>query len=95
MVFFSPDPLNRPLRVDPTAVRVANQKTQSDGGNYRAPVALGEIAAYNLQGQPLPNLAAPAVADFARAWADPLHWRMAQALERRRRDERGEPGPAR
>ena len=42
-----------------------------------------------------PDLAAPAVADFARAWADPLHWRMAQALERRRRDERGEPGPAR
>jgi enoyl-CoA hydratase len=32
-----------------------------------------------------PDLAEPAVADFARAWALPAHWRMAEALERQRR----------
>src|ERR1700736_5637684 len=29
-----------------------------------------------------PDLAGPAIADFARAWADPRHWEMAEALER-------------
>lgn len=32
-----------------------------------------------------PDLANPAIADFARAWAHPDHWTMAEALERRRR----------
>ena len=36
-----------------------------------------------------PDLAGPAVADFARAWAHPDHWTMAEALERRRRAARG------
>jgi len=39
-----------------------------------------------------PDLAERAVADFARAWVEPDHWRMAEALERRRR-ERRPPGP--
>jgi enoyl-CoA hydratase/carnithine racemase len=38
-----------------------------------------------------PDLAGPAVADFARAWAHPDHWTMAAALERRRRAARGGP----
>jgi enoyl-CoA hydratase len=36
-----------------------------------------------------PDLAGPAIADFARAWAHPDHWTMAEALERRRRAARG------
>jgi enoyl-CoA hydratase/carnithine racemase len=32
-----------------------------------------------------PDLAGPAVADFARVWADEAHWRMAADLERARR----------
>lgn len=36
-----------------------------------------------------PDLAGPAIADFARAWAHPDHWAMAEALERRRRAARG------
>ena len=36
-----------------------------------------------------PDLAGPAIADFARAWAHPDHWTMAEALERRRRTARG------
>jgi len=32
-----------------------------------------------------PDLAGAAVANFARAWADPQHWEMAAALERARR----------
>jgi enoyl-CoA hydratase len=35
------------------------------------------------------DLAGPAVADFARAWAHSDHWTMAEALERRRRAARG------
>lgn len=35
-----------------------------------------------------PDLAGPAIADFARAWADPVHWEMASALERERRRDR-------
>lgn len=35
-----------------------------------------------------PDLAGPAVAAFARAWAHPDHWAMADALERRRRAAR-------
>ena len=35
-----------------------------------------------------PDLEGPAVADFARAWADPAHWEMAAALEARRRSAR-------
>lgn len=38
-----------------------------------------------------PDLAAPAVADFASAWAHPDHWTMAEALERRRRAARNQP----
>jgi enoyl-CoA hydratase len=39
-----------------------------------------------------PDLAGPAIADFARAWADPRHWEMAEALERARRNRRaGDP----
>jgi enoyl-CoA hydratase/carnithine racemase len=39
-----------------------------------------------------PDLAGPAVADFARAWADPRHWEMAEALARARRNRRaGDP----
>ncbi len=33
-----------------------------------------------------PDLAEPAIADFARAWASPVHWRMAGDLERQRRE---------
>ena len=36
-----------------------------------------------------PDLAGPAEADFARAWAHPDHWAMAEAMERRRRAARG------
>jgi enoyl-CoA hydratase len=36
-----------------------------------------------------PDLAGPAVADFAKAWAHPDHWTMAEALEQRRRAARG------
>jgi len=35
-----------------------------------------------------PDLASAAVADFARAWAHPDHWRLAEALEQRRRSAR-------
>jgi enoyl-CoA hydratase/carnithine racemase len=35
-----------------------------------------------------PDLAGPAIADFAHAWADPRHWEMAEALERARRSRR-------
>jgi enoyl-CoA hydratase len=35
-----------------------------------------------------PDLAGPAIADFARAWAHPDHWTMAEASERRRRAAR-------
>lgn len=35
-----------------------------------------------------PDLAGPAIADFARAWAHPQHWTMAEAQERRRRASR-------
>jgi enoyl-CoA hydratase len=38
-----------------------------------------------------PDLAGPAIADFARAWAHPDHWTMAEALERRRRAARSQP----
>jgi enoyl-CoA hydratase len=38
-----------------------------------------------------PDLAAPAVADFARAWAHPDHWAMAEAQEQRRRAARSRP----
>lgn len=34
------------------------------------------------------DLAAPAVANFARAWAAPAHWEMAEALDRRRRQKK-------
>jgi enoyl-CoA hydratase/carnithine racemase len=36
-----------------------------------------------------PDLAGPAIADFARAWAHPSHWELAEADRRRRRDARG------
>jgi enoyl-CoA hydratase/carnithine racemase len=36
-----------------------------------------------------PDLAGPAIADFAKAWAHADHWTMAEALERRRRAARG------
>ncbi len=41
-----------------------------------------------------PDLGGPAIADFARAWADPVHWEMAVALERGRRRgrQRSHPG---
>jgi enoyl-CoA hydratase len=35
-----------------------------------------------------PDLAGPAVADFARLWADPVHWEMAAAAELERRQDR-------
>ena len=35
-----------------------------------------------------PDLAGPAIADFARAWAHPDHWAMAEAQERHRRATR-------
>jgi enoyl-CoA hydratase/carnithine racemase len=35
-----------------------------------------------------PELAGPAVSDFARAWADPRHWEMAEALEQARRSRK-------
>jgi enoyl-CoA hydratase len=38
-----------------------------------------------------PDLAEPAIAAFARAWAHPDHWTMAEALERRRRAARRQP----
>jgi enoyl-CoA hydratase len=38
-----------------------------------------------------PELAGPAIADFARAWAHPDHWAKAEALERRRRAARPQP----
>jgi enoyl-CoA hydratase/carnithine racemase len=40
-----------------------------------------------------PDLEASAVADFARAWADPAHWEMAAALEARRREQRAADRP--
>jgi enoyl-CoA hydratase len=40
-----------------------------------------------------PDLEASAVADFARAWADPAHWEMAAALEARRREQRATDSP--
>jgi enoyl-CoA hydratase len=39
-----------------------------------------------------PDLARQAVADFARAWADPRHWEMAEALERARQARRAQGG---
>jgi enoyl-CoA hydratase/carnithine racemase len=36
-----------------------------------------------------PDLAGPAIADFAKAWAHADHWTMAEALEQRRRAARG------
>jgi len=36
------------------------------------------------------DLAGPAIADFARAWAHPDHWTMADSMERRRRAARGQ-----
>jgi enoyl-CoA hydratase len=43
-----------------------------------------------------PELAGPATSDFARAWADPRHWEMAEALEQTRRGRRPRnPDPAR
>jgi enoyl-CoA hydratase len=42
-----------------------------------------------------PELAGAAIANFARAWADPRHWEMADALERARRSRRqDDPGQA-
>jgi enoyl-CoA hydratase/carnithine racemase len=38
-----------------------------------------------------PDLAGPAIADFARSWAHPDHWAMAEAHERRRRASRPRP----
>jgi enoyl-CoA hydratase/carnithine racemase len=38
-----------------------------------------------------PDLAERAIADFAGAWAHPDHWRMAEALDRRRRAARATP----
>ncbi|HEY4866942.1 MAG TPA: enoyl-CoA hydratase-related protein, partial [Candidatus Dormibacteraeota bacterium] len=41
-----------------------------------------------------PDLAGPALADFARAWVDPRHWEMAEALERSRQARRAPGGQA-
>ena len=38
-----------------------------------------------------PGLEAGAVRDFARAWADPVHWEMAAELERQRRERSKNP----
>ena len=65
IVLFSQDPMNSPLRVDPSIIKDANQKAQTAGGAYQSPVTLGEIAAYNLKGQPITNLSLAAEASLS------------------------------
>ncbi len=52
-VLVSQDPLHTPLQVNPAMLEQATQKSQASGGAYQTPFALQEIAAYNVQGQPL------------------------------------------
>lgn len=52
-VLVSQDPLHAPLRVSPTILQTASQKAQASGGDYRTPLALVEIVAYNGQNQPV------------------------------------------
>jgi len=60
LVLFSPDPINSPLRIDPSLIRDANQKAYLSGGPYQTPVMLGEFAMYNLKGQPINKFFTPA-----------------------------------
>jgi hypothetical protein len=58
-VLSSRDPLNAPLRVDPAIIREANQKAIAAGGPYRTPLALQEITAYDISGNPVAALNKP------------------------------------
>ncbi|HVO32443.1 MAG TPA: hypothetical protein VMU17_00925, partial [Elusimicrobiota bacterium] len=51
-VLASGDPIHAPLQVDPALVQEANQKAVAAGGPYRTPIALQEIAAYDINGNP-------------------------------------------
>jgi len=59
-VLSSRDPLNAPLRVDPAILQEANQKAIAAGGPYRTPLALQEINAYDINGNPVSALSKPA-----------------------------------
>jgi hypothetical protein len=59
-ILFSPDPVNSPLHADPAAIQDANRKAQSAGGSYQSPVTVGEIAAFNVHGEPIQRLSLPA-----------------------------------
>jgi hypothetical protein len=54
---FNKDPLHAPLQTDPATIEAANQKAQTSGGPYRAPIAYEEIVAYDLNGNPTSALA--------------------------------------
>jgi len=52
-VLVSPDPMHSPLQVNPTVLQAATANAQLSGGAYQTPLALEEIAAYNMQGRPM------------------------------------------
>jgi hypothetical protein len=52
-VLVSQDPVHAPLLVNPAVLQQATRKAQVSGGAYQTPLALQEIAAFNVQGQPL------------------------------------------
>jgi hypothetical protein len=60
MLLVNQSPLQSPLQVNPQVIADANQKASGSSSGYSVPVALQEIVAYNLQGQPTGALSAPA-----------------------------------
>jgi hypothetical protein len=57
LVIVNPNPLTAPLQVSPSSIVQANQTAASQGGTYQSPVSLQEIAAYDLNQQPVTALA--------------------------------------
>jgi len=72
-VLSSRDPLNAPLRVDPSIIREANQKSVASGGPYQTPLALQEINAYDITGSLVTALSKPAflTIDYGSAFGAP------------------------
>ena len=52
-VLVSQDPLHAPLAVDPKILQTATAKAQASGGAYQTPLAMQEIAAFNVAGNPM------------------------------------------
>ncbi len=59
-VLLSRDPVSSPLHADPKIIQEANEKAHAAGGDYRVPLSIQEISAYNAQGDRMGPLSKPA-----------------------------------